>query len=155
MQTTFDKKRDMLNLSFLKTTLSALPGITNPETQLIESAAGYDGIVEILNQRSEGLVIVLEHNAIGQLQCLPGGFIRSSQSLWVMDTVGFNENRLQHQQRMFSMLKDIVKTFNRTGNVQELSGWNSDSISYGIRNAGTNMTGYEAVFYFDEDIDLA
>ena len=148
----------MLTLDYLKTILVnpvvALPAITAADKQVIESAAGYDGIVSLVQTKGITPVIVLEHNTTGELSVRPGGFMRANQSIWIMKMVGRDADRTAVQSGCFADMKRIVSVLVKHKKDPELFGWQPESIPYSIRNAGANFTGYEFTLNFDEDIDL-
>lgn len=128
--------------------------ITQIEKQVIESAAGYDGIVSLVQTKGITPMVVLEHNSSGELSVRPGGFVRASQSIWVMKMVGRDDDRAAVQAGCFADMKRIVSVLLKHCYDPQLSGWQPESIPYGIRNAGPNFTGYEFTLQFDEDVDL-
>lgn len=131
-----------------------IAGFDDIEKQVIESAAGYDGIVSIVQTKGITPIIVLEHNTTGELSVRPGGFERANQSIWIMKMVGRDEYRSAVQAWCKAKMKRIVSVLLKHGSASELFGWQPQSIPYSIRNAGANFTGYEFTLNFDEDIDL-
>ena len=145
----------MLSLSYLKSILNGeLPQIKTPKTQIIESAAGYDGIVSLIQTKNVSPMIVLEKSEVGEFSIRPGGFIKTSQSIWVMKMVPKDGDRQAIQDECFAMMKRIISVAIHHNKESELANWVWDRIPYGARNAGANFTGYEFTFYFDEDTDL-
>ncbi len=149
----------MLTLDYLKSILKksengGLPFLTD-DKQFLESAAGYDGIVELLQTKNIDVALILEHNQIGEFSFRPGGFHVASQSLWIMRKVGFNEDRTNVQHEAFGDMKDILCMFGEHQHDATLENWEWNHIPYGIRNAGANYTGYEFTLQFDEDTDLS
>lgn len=153
----------MLTLDYLKNILlyseseeetSGLPFLKD-ERQFLESAGGFDAITELIQTKGIPIALVLEHNEIGDFSFRPGGFEKSSQSIWIMKMVGFNEDRRTVQLETKTMMKDILRMF--AGHEQDaaLRQWEWDNIPYGTRNAGSNYTGYEFTLHFSEDIDLS
>lgn len=144
----------MLDLSYLKNVLAGkLKGVDGDD--IIESAAGYDGIVALIQTKNLPTVIVLEHNEVGEFSFRPGGFQKASQSLWVMRMVGRDDSRRAVQNDCKAMMKRILSVFTARNEDAQLSGWEWGSVPYGIRNAGPNYTGYEFTMNFSEDIDLS
>lgn len=149
----------MLTLDYLKSILKksengGLPFLTD-DKQFLESAAGYDGIVELLQTKNIDVTLILEHNQIGEFSFRPGGFHVASQSLWIMRKVGFNEDRTHVQHEAFGDMKDILCMFGEHQHDAAFENWEWNHIPYGIRNAGANYTGYEFTLQFDEDTDLS
>ena len=132
-------------------------GLEKPEW-VLESAAGYDGIIELIQTKGLPVCVVLEHNEVGNFSMHQGGFEQTSQSIWVMEMVAADEDRRKVQvecrQRMERIISILGKHFDEDD--KPLVGkWDLHDIPYGIRNAGSNYTGYEFVLHFAEDIDLS
>ena len=145
----------MLSLSFLRQVMQGqMATIADVDKQIIESAAGYDGIVSLVQTKGVTPIIVLEHNTTGELSVRPGGFERANQSIWIMKMVGRDEDRAAVQAWCKAKMKRIVSVLVKHKIAPELFGWQPESIPYSIRNAGANFTGYEFTLNFDEDIDL-
>ena len=150
----------MLTLNYLKSILfvKKLPEIDgiNTENCIIESAAGYDGIIELIQHVDLPVAVVLEHNEMGNLGLHnDGGFMTASQSLWVMEMVGEREDRRRVQERCWARAKRILAVMIEHCDDAPLKQWVKGDIPYGIRNAGPNYTGYELTLHFTEDIDLS
>lgn len=150
----------MLSISYLKSILkwdgqnsSGLPFLTN-DNQFIESAAGYDGIIELIQNKGLQTALVLEQHQVGEFSVRPGGFISTSQSIWIMSMVGFNQSRSEIQHECFLRAKKILSMLIAHADDEQLSQWEWNRIPYGARNAGQNMTGYEITLYFNEDLNL-
>lgn len=144
----------MLDLTYLRNVLAGqLEGVS--ESNIIESAAGYDGIVALIQAKGMETAIVLEHNEVGELSFRPGGFDKASQSVWVMRMVGRDADRRAVQDDCKAIMKRILSVFTARNEDAQLSGWEWGSVPYGIRNAGPNYTGYEFTMNFSEDIDLS
>lgn len=146
----------MLDLSYLKNVLAGqLEGVS--ESNIIESAAGYDGIVALIQAKGMETAIVLEHNEVGELSFRPGGFDKASQSVWVMRMVGRDDSRRAVQDECKTLMKRMLSVFISRKELEDgqLAQWESGSIPYGIRNAGANYTGYEFTLNFNEDLDLS
>lgn len=145
----------MLTLPYLKTVLRyKLFDLVDVDKQIIESAGGYDGIVSLLQTKGASPMIVLEHSEVGEFNINPGGFVKTSQSIWVMKMVGRDDNRREVQDECFSMMQNIIKIFIRHHTDEYLDQWEWNSIPWGVRNAGANFTGYEFTMYFSEDFCL-
>lgn len=145
----------MLTLSYLKNTLqNQVNGIVNLEKQVIESAGGYDGILSLVQSKGISPVIILENSEVGEFSFRPGGFLNSSQSIWVMKMVGRDEDKRIVQDECFAIMKRILSIFSKRNKDEELKDWEWDRIPFGVRNAGANFTGYEFTMYFSEDTDL-
>lgn len=146
----------MLTLQYLKTILTGTPGINNVDDQIIESEAGYDGILALLDNRphADDLVIVLEHCESGSFEVNPGGVQHASQTIWVMSMVAFDENRRQIQDNMFSMMRRVVATLISKHKDPELEGWDNGNIPWFITNSANNYTGYQFTLHFDEVTNL-
>ena len=152
----------MLTLTYLQNHLTnIIPGINDTSEQVIESAAGYDGIIELIQNKDLPLVVVLEHNEVGSFSFRPGGFHTTSQSIWIMEMVAADEDRRTIQQHCFALgrlLLTALKTIKENlpdGSLDELAGWEWQDIPYGVRNAGSTFTGYEFTLSFKEDTDLS
>jgi len=151
----------MLTLSYLQGILdNEVPGLKDTAEQVLESAAGYDGIIEIIETKGLPIAVILEHNELGNLSVRPGGFQTSSQSIWVMQMVAADEDRRAIQLECWSMAKRIISVLLLHLDIGEpndkpIAQWDPHDIPYGIRNAGPNYTGYELVLHFAEDIDLS
>ncbi len=144
----------MLNLQYLKTILAdGLSDVTDDD--IIESAAGYDGIVALIQTKGMQTAVVLEHNEVGEYSFRPGGFQRASQSIWVMRMVGADDDRRVVQDQMKDLMQRILGVFVHHEHDSQLSNWEWGSVPYGIRNAGPNYTGYEFTMSFNEDLDLS
>jgi len=144
----------MLNLQYLKEKLvGQLDGISADD--IIESAAGYDGIVSLIQMKGMETAIVLEHNEVGEFSFRPGGFQRASQSIWVMRMVGADTDRRSVQDEALALMKRILSVFVHYEHDAELGNWEWNSVPYGIRNAGPNYTGYEFTMSFNEDVNLS
>lgn len=159
----------MLDLNYLigvakrKTTGTVTTGIEGltDDSQFMESAAGYDGIVEMMQHKGRQVCMVLEHDTKGDFFILPGGFQERTQTVWIMEMVGFDSDRTAIQQRCFDRMKHLIGIFlkRRTAGDAALQGWTpearKEAISWMCHNAGPNYTGYEVCFRFREDIDLS
>lgn len=128
-------------------------GLNDPK-QIIESAAGYDGIVALIQTKGLSPVVVLENSEVGEFSFRPGGFQKSSQSIWVMKMAPRDGDRKAVQDDCFGMMKRIISVFNLHEKDEPLAQWEWDHIPWGIRNAGPNFTGYEFTLYFGEDTDF-
>ena len=152
----------MLTLTYLQNHLTnIIPGINDTSEQVIESAAGYDGIIELIQNKDLPLVVVLEHNEVGSFSFRPGGFHTTSQSIWLMEMVAADEDRRSIQQNCFNSVRHLLTALKTVkedlpdGSMDELAGWDWLDIPYGVRNAGSNFTGYEVTLYFRENTDLS
>ena len=147
----------MLTLPYLQNILRGqLPNdINKPTTQIIEAAGGYDGIVSLVQTKGISPLVILENSEIGEFSFRPGGFIKSSQSIWVMKMVAKDEDRQSVQNECMKMVKRILSIMAKHAKDEELKEWEWDHIPFGVRNAGANFTGYEFTLYFSEDTDLS
>ena len=148
----------MLTLSYLQQIIQGeLQAVTDLEKQVIESAAGYDGIIALIQTKGVSPLIVLENSEIGEFSVRPGGFEKTSQSIWVMKMVGRDDDRRAIQDECRAMMKRIISVLvnQYAMHKPELSQWDCESIPWGARNAGANFTGYEFTLYFSEDTDLS
>lgn len=147
----------MLTLPYLKKILRGeLPNdITKPDTQIIEAAGGYDGIVSLIQTKGVTPVIILENSEVGEFGFLPGGFLRTSQSLWVMKMVAKDEDRQPVQNECMKMAKRILSIMAKHEHDDELEEWEYNSIPWGVRNGAANFTGYELTLHFSENTDLS
>ena len=150
----------MLTLNYLKSVLFAngraeVEDIYKKDC-ILESAAGYDGIIKLIESGSLPVAVVLEHNEMGNLGLHnDGGFMTASQSLWVMEMVGEREDRRRVQERCWARAKRILAVMIDHSDDAPLKQWEWGDIPYGIRNTGPNYTGYELTLHFTEDIDLS
>ena len=146
----------MLTLEYLQQILPGeLTNVTDMEKQVIESAAGYDGIVALIQTKGISPMVILENSEVGEFSIRPGGFEKTSQSVWVMAKVARDADRRAAQDECREMMKRILKVFVKHEKDTQLAQWEWDRIPYGIRNAGPNYTGYEFTIYFSEDTDLS
>ena len=146
----------MLTLSYLRSILSGeIERLTDPQSQVMESSGGYDGIVALIQTKSLQKAVVLEHNSVGELGVRPGGFMLANQSIWIMQMVGRDADRTAAQKECFDDMKRIIAVLNHHSHEAQLEGWAPGTIPYSIRNAGANYTGYEFSLNFSEDIDLS
>lgn len=156
----------MLTLEYLKsilfkeeteTVVPMVRGLDKPDW-VLESATGYDGIIELIQNKDVPVCVVLEHNELGNFSMHQGGFEQASQSIWVMEMVAADEDRRKVQvecrRRMTRILSILGKHFDNDDQPL-VDKWDLHDIPYGIRNAGPNYTGYEFVLHFAEDIDLS
>lgn len=139
---------------------TGIPDITDAK-QVFESAAGFDGIVAAIQQKGKRHVIVLEHDDMGFFYIEPGSMNEASQTIWIMEMVGGNDDSLRRpaQQRCFNKMKQLIGIMNAHRHDPQLEGWRpeerDDAIGYICHNAGPNYTGYEVTFRFREYIDLS
>lgn len=148
----------MLTLAYLQQIIQGeLPAVTDVEKQIIESAAGYDGIVALIQTKGISPMIVLENSEVGEFSFRPGGFESTSQSIWVMKMVGRDGDRRAVQDECRAMMLHIISVFGKQYYLHkpELDQWDCERIPWGVRNAGANFTGYEFTLYFSEDVDLS
>lgn len=131
--------------------------ILKPSTQIIESPGGYDGIISLIQTKSVSPMIILEQSEMGEFSVNPGGFLKTSQSIWVMKMVAKEEDRRKVQDECLDMVKRIIGIFIEQDKKEdpELERWEWDHIPWGVRNAGANFTGYEFTMHFSEDTDLS
>lgn len=146
----------MLTLTYLKDKLGGFAEIINPAEQIIESDAGYDGIVALISERPEtNPVIILEHPDMFSLGIKPGGVRNSSQNIWVVDMVGADEKRYDVLCRMDTLMRRIIATFiNAAQETDDLDSWQWEEIPVMTFNGGANYTGLVFTMYFKEDVDL-
>jgi len=152
----------MITLDYLQKILKGeLTEIGKVRDQIIESAGGYDGIVGLIQTKDISPMIVLENSEVGELSFLPGGFEKTSQSIWVMKKVNKDGDRQAVQKKCKLMMRDILAKMAKEAKEHDqeighpLKDWEWDRIPYGVRNAGANYTGYEFTLYFSEDTDLS
>jgi len=147
----------MLTLDYLRNRLNGyVPAIYKVKDQIIEAAGGYDGIVALIQKKEISPVIILENSEFGEFSFQPGGFLKSSQSIWVMQMVSKDGDRQKAQVECFKMMKRILSILAvHDENDECLKEWEWDRIPWGVRNAGANYTGYEFTLYFSENTDLS
>ena len=146
----------MLTLDYLRKRLNGyVAAIYNVKEQVIESAGGFDGIVSLVQTKNISPIFVLENSEIGEFSFRPGGFDKTSQSIWVMKMVPKDGDRQKVQKECFKLMKRILSILAIHDEDDEyLKDWEWDRIPWGVRNAGANFTGYEFTLYFSEDTDL-
>lgn len=145
----------MLTIEYLRQILTGeLPEVTDMENQVIESAAGYDGIIALIQTKGISPMVILENSEVGEFSFRPGGFEKTSQSVWVMKKAARDGERKATQNDCRKMMRHILKVFNNHEKEAPLAQWVWDSVPYGVRNAGPNYTGYEFTIYFSEDADF-
>lgn len=146
----------MLTLPYLQNILRGqLPNeINKSDKQIIEAAGGYDGIVSLIQTKGISPMVILENSEIGEFGFLPEGFLKSSQSIWVMKMVAKDEDRQRVQNECMKMVKRILSIMGKHKHDAELEEWEYDRIPWAVRNAGANFTGYEFTLYFSENTDL-
>ncbi len=142
----------MLTLEYLKSILfkeeteTVVPmvlGLDKPDW-VLESAAGYDGIIELIQTKGLPVAVVLEHNEMGNLSIRPGGFMMASQSIWIMEMVAADEDRRALQMNCWRRMKRIISVLAKHFDDDDkplVDKWDPEDIPYGIRNAGSNYTG--------------
>lgn len=149
----------MLTLDYLRTIIKGkMPNdISKPSTQIIEAAGGYDGIISLIQTKNISPMIILEQSEMGEFSVNPSGFLKTSQSIWVMKMVAKEEDRRKVQDECFDMVKRIIGIFIKRNDEKDpqLECWEWDHIPWGVRNAGANYTGYEFTMHFSEDTDLS
>lgn len=141
----------MLTLSYLQDILSGIM----PPPNIIESEAGYDAIIELIQTKGLERVIIFEPPEGGVFKVQPGGLDDTACSIWVMRMVGSDDSRRAIQRQCRKTLKAIIATFLKYRHDAPLQGWRMDSMPYSIRNAGANYTGYEMTIYFSDETKLS
>ena len=146
----------MHTLDYLRNRLNGyVPAIYKVKDQIIEAAGGYDGIVALIQTKNISPMVILENSEIGEFSFEQGGFLKSSQSIWVMQMVPKDGDRQKVQQECFKMMKRILSILSVHDEDDEyLKNWEWYRIPWAVRNAGANFTGYEFTLYFSEDTDL-
>lgn len=153
----FIEETETVNGVTTTTITPEVEGVTS-EDQVLESAAGYDGIIELIQTKGLPVAVVLEHNEMGNLSIRPGGFMMASQSIWIMEMVAADEDRRAIQMNCWRRMKRIISVLAKHFDEDDeplVDKWEPEDIPYGIRNAGSNYTGYEMLLHFNEDIDLS
>lgn len=146
----------MLSLSYLQTILNGkISGIDDTERQIIESEAGYDGIIALIQTKGISPILILENSDVGNFSARTGGFENTSQSIWVMRMVGRDDSRKDVQAWCKAMMRLIIGVLLKHKPDPQLKQWEEDRIPWGVRNAGANYTGYEFTLHFSEDTDLS
>lgn len=138
---------------------TGIPDITN-NNQVMESSAGFDGIVAAIQKKGLKHIVVLEHDDMGFFYVQPGGLNEFSQTIWIMEMVGMDESqRRSAQLRCFEKMKLLVGIMLAHRNDTQLEAWRpeeyDDAMGYICHNAGPNYTGYEITFRFREYTDLS
>jgi len=131
--------------------------ITDLDSQVIESDAGYDGIVELLNVRPDAnlAIVVLENSEGFSFEVNPGGVQHLSQTVWCMAVVGADEDRKKVQLSMYNLMRRIIAKMILERRAGRLGGWDWSHIPVLVTNAGSNYTGYQFTLYFNEVTDLS
>lgn len=147
----------MITIEYLKSALSDFPEVRNVEEQVIESDAGYDSIVALINERPEANpVFILEPSDVFSLGVTPGGLEKSSKNIWVVDMVGADENRYDVQLRTNNLMRKLIaKLIQLSKTTDELDGWQWETIPVMTFNGGPNYTGFVFTMYFTESINLS
>lgn len=153
----FIEETETVNGVTTTTITPEVEGVTSVD-QVLESAAGYDGIIELIQTKGLPVAVVLEHNEMGNLSIRPGGFMMASQSIWIMEMVAADEDRRAIQMNCWRRMKRIISVLAKHFDDDDkplVDKWEPEDIPYGIRNAGSNYTGYEMLLHFNENIDLS
>lgn len=131
--------------------------ITDLDSQVIESDAGYDGIVELINVRPDAdlAIVVLENSESFSFEVNPGGVQHLSQTVWCMAMVGADEDRKKVQLSMYNLMRRIIAKMILERRAGRLDGWDWSHIPVLVTNAGSNYTGYQFTLYFNEVTDLS
>ncbi|MBP9994094.1 MAG: hypothetical protein KBT67_04010 [bacterium] len=131
--------------------------ITDLDSQVIESDAGYDGIVELINVRPDAdlAIVVLENSESFSFEVNPGGVQHLSQTVWCMAMVGADEDRKKVQLSMYNLMRRIIAKMILERRAGRLGGWDWSHIPVLVTNAGSNYTGYQFTLYFNEVTDLS
>lgn len=145
----------MLTIDYLQKKLRGNIAVLSKSDQFIECAGGYDGIISLVQTKGVSPAIILENSEIGEFSVQPGGFIKTSQSVWVMKMRTREENRSKTQEECKALMVQIIRVFIKNKKDMELRQWEWDRIPWAVRNAGANFTGYEFTLYFSEDTDLS
>lgn len=154
----------MLTLDFLQNMclpnadgqVSVLVDGISKASQIMESRAGLDGIIELIQHKGPDVSIVLEHSGFGRLSLRNcGGFHEQSQSVWVVEMVGAMDDETAVMQRCMSRVLQLYGLLLRHVDDTHLCGWiENNDISYYPRNAGSYV-GYEMMVNFKDVIDLS
>lgn len=146
---------DMLNIEYLRESLSILPEFADTDAQVLASD-GYDGVLSILaNIRGAGFpCVVLEDRSSGELGCRPGGIDSYSLVLWVMDAKARDEQENVIYARTFELMKRIVRLLVHDKD-KHFPGLDVTSMPYNRRQGGTGCYGYEVVLTFFDNVDLS
>ena len=146
----------MITLQYLKAALADFAEVTNADEQVIESDAGYDGIVALINERPQvNPVVILEPSEVFSLGVNPGGIEHSSKNIWVVDMVGATENRYDVQLRANNLMRKVIaKLIQLSKTTDDLDGWQWENIPVMTFNGGPSYTGFVFTMYFTEDINL-
>lgn len=146
----------MLQLYYFKDSVRDL--VTDVNKQVV-TGAGYNAIVELLLTRQKDFpCIVLEDPDGGELSSRPGGFDNYTQSIWVMDRVGANQNPEPFFTSTKTLLKKVVARLIRLNSGEEfpkIKNLDLSHIPYMKREGGNELAGWEAVITIREDVDLS
>lgn len=131
--------------------------ITDLDKQVIESDAGYDGIVELINVRPDPdlSVVILEQPESFTYEINPGGVQHLSQTIWCMAMTSAEEDRKKVQRAMKVLMRRIISKMIKAKHSEELRYWDRSRIPVLLTNTAGNYTGYQFTLYFDEPTDLS
>lgn len=147
----------MLTRDYLISALvGQVPEILNEE-QILEGS-GMDTILDMLmNLRGVCFpAVVLEKRTAGTIQLVEGPLDTYTESLWVMEQLGREEEEEQiyHEARMLSLsvLRRLLAEYKRGEPL--LEGWDFQRITYMKRAGGQNARGWEIVLTFKVNFSL-
>ena len=150
----------MLTLNYLKSILfvngrADIDGIDRKE-RILESRAGMDGAIQIIQNKNLPVCICLEHAERHTLSLRNmGGFHESTQSVWIMEMVGEKEDGQEVMQRCYDRFKRLYSILINHCEDKELVGWiENNEINAYAREAGSYV-GYEVFINFRENMDLS
>lgn len=148
----------MLTGKYIRPLLGKLKAFQNPDTQILEGN-GYDGVLDILkSSRSiEYPCAILESGDSGSLQVIEGPVDTYTQSLWIMDRLGREEDEAAIYAKAKKLTRLVIALILQEGlakGVPEAAGITWQNVSYMKRYGGPDARGYEIIFTFKENISL-
>ncbi|MBR6457371.1 MAG: hypothetical protein IKS71_02120 [Bacteroidales bacterium] len=146
----------MLTKQFIES-VAAASGLFPPVERCVFEANGLDAITELLgNLRSvEFPALILEGRDSGSIDIVEGPLDTFTQSLWVMEQAGRDDEDAEVYNQAFRLGRRLVAILIAARpECRELDGWAVSHISYLKRYGGPGARGWEFVFTFKEDINL-
>lgn len=150
----------MLKLDYLQSILFVddkpdIEGIDNVE-KIIESRAGMNGAIQLLQSKGLSVAIVLEHaERHGFSLHNMGGFHECTQSIWVMEMVAADELPEDVMDRCLARCQRLYTIFVNHIEDRPLAGWiENNEVNAYARDSGSYV-GYEMFINFRENMDLS
>lgn len=119
---------------------------------------GFDAIISMITslRTVDFPCVILEGRSTGTMQLVEGPVDSYSQSIWIMDQMGRNEDETALYDKMYALMIEVIKVLiaARKAGDAELEGWNWKRLTYMKRFGGQNARGYELVISFEDNISL-